>query len=117
MLSIKSGESVKIEFNSAENLDATFVIHMLLTNANVQNATELPLSETSPGNYEGYYTATSNMKAEGVSIESYRKRQIRKRNKSHCRWKAVYKWKKAKKIRLLIKNLPAVWGRFFGDGP
>lgn len=66
---IKSGESVKIEFNSEEDLDATFVIHMPLTNASVQNATELPLRETSPGHYEGYYTATSNMKADGARIE------------------------------------------------
>jgi len=66
---IKSGESVKIQFNSEEDLDATFVIHMPLTNASVQNATELPLRETAPGHYEGYYTATSNMKADGARIE------------------------------------------------
>ncbi|KEZ54160.1 S8 family peptidase [Metabacillus indicus] len=66
---IKSGESVKIEFESEEDLDATFVLHMPLTNARIQNATELPLRETSPGHYEGYYTATSNMKADGARIE------------------------------------------------
>lgn len=66
---IKSGESVKIEFNSEEDLDATFVLHMPLTNAGIQNATELPLRETAPGHYEGYYTATSNMKADGARIE------------------------------------------------
>jgi bacillopeptidase F len=42
---------------------------MPLTNASFQNATELPLRETSPGHYEGYYTATSNMKADGARIE------------------------------------------------
>lgn len=66
---IKSGESVKIEFTSEEDLDATFVLHMPLTNASIQNATELPLRETSPGHYEGYYTATSNMKADGARVE------------------------------------------------
>jgi bacillopeptidase F len=67
---IKSGESVKIEFDSEPGLDASFVIHMPLTNAGgVNNATELPMKETSAGHYVGYYTATSNMKAAGAVIE------------------------------------------------
>nr|WGE05975.1 hypothetical protein P5640_09160 [Bacillus subtilis] len=41
---------MKIAFSSAEDLDATFIIRMPLTNAraSVQNATELPLREISP---------------------------------------------------------------------
>ncbi|MFE1245502.1 S8 family serine peptidase [Fictibacillus sp. NPDC058756] len=67
---LKSGESVKIEFDSEPGLDAVFVIHMPLTNAGeVANATELPMRETSEGHYEGYYTATSNVKAPGAVIE------------------------------------------------
>jgi bacillopeptidase F len=67
---LKSGESVKIEFDSEPGLDAVFVIHMPLTNAgDVANATELPMRETSEGHYEGYYTATSNVKAPGAVVE------------------------------------------------
>lgn len=68
---LKKGESVKIEFDSEPGLDATFVIQMPLTNARSQvtNATELPMMETSEGHYEGYYTATSNVKAPGAVIE------------------------------------------------
>lgn len=69
---IEAGESVKVEFESEPGLDATFVIHMPLTNtkgAKVQNATELPIRETSPGHYEGYWTATKNAYAEGAVIE------------------------------------------------
>ncbi|MBH0162434.1 S8 family peptidase [Fictibacillus sp. 26RED30] len=67
---LKSGESVKIEFDSAPGLDAVFVIHMPLTNAGgLANATELPMRETSEGHYEGYYTATTNVKAPGAVVE------------------------------------------------
>lgn len=68
---LSSGESVKISFNSREKLDATFVIHMPLTNARskLQNTTELPLREVSSGTYEGYWTATSTAKAKGAIIE------------------------------------------------
>ncbi|GGB64681.1 S8 family peptidase [Fictibacillus barbaricus] len=67
---LKSGESVKIEFESEPGLDAIFVIHMPLTNAgNLANATELAMRETSEGHYEGYYTATSNVKAPGAIVE------------------------------------------------
>ncbi|GAA0329490.1 bacillopeptidase F [Bacillus carboniphilus] len=64
---LKSGESVQIEFYSEPGLDATFVIHMPLTN--VTNATELPMMEMEDGRYVGYYTATSNVKADGALIE------------------------------------------------
>ncbi|MDT9025557.1 S8 family serine peptidase [Rossellomorea yichunensis] len=68
---LKKGESVKIEFDSEPGLDATFVIQMPLTNARAQvsNANDLPMMETSEGHYVGYYTATSNVKAPGAVIE------------------------------------------------
>ncbi|WP_205317705.1 S8 family serine peptidase [Oceanobacillus zhaokaii] len=65
---LKSGETVKIEFDSEADLKATFVIHMPLTNT-VQNATELPMMETADGHYVGYWTATSNAHAKGAVIE------------------------------------------------
>lgn len=68
---LKNGESVKIEFDSEPGLKSTFAIKMPLTNAGGQlnNATELPMMETSPGHYVGYYTATTNVKAPGAEIE------------------------------------------------
>jgi bacillopeptidase F len=67
---LKKGESVKIEFISEPGLKATFAIHMPLTNLiSVQNATELPMMEVSPGYYVGYYTATKDMVADGAMIE------------------------------------------------
>ncbi|TYS69108.1 S8 family serine peptidase [Sutcliffiella horikoshii] len=77
---LSAGESVKIEFNSAEGLRATFSIRMPLTNAsmmmqgndvnyNLNNAVELPLMEQSPGYYVGYWTATSSVVASGAEIE------------------------------------------------
>jgi bacillopeptidase F len=69
-VTLKKGESVKIEFTSEADLDATFVLHMPLTNiAQVSNATELPMREVSPGYYVGYYTATKDMVADGAVIE------------------------------------------------
>lgn len=70
-VNLSSGESVKISFHSREKLDATFVIHMPLTNARskLQNTTELPLREVANGTYEGYWTATSTAKAKGAVIE------------------------------------------------
>lgn len=65
---LKSGESVKIEFTSEEDLDATFIIRMPLTNI-TSNATELPIREESDGTYVGYWTATSNIEVEGAEIE------------------------------------------------
>ncbi|RSD29097.1 S8 family peptidase [Mesobacillus subterraneus] len=68
-VTLKKGESVKIEFTSEADLDATFVLHMPLTNVQTTNATELPLREVSPGYYVGYYTATKDMVADGAVIE------------------------------------------------
>ena len=66
-----SGDTVKIEFDSAPNLDAVFSILMPLTNivGASANALELPMQETSPGHYVGYYTATRNVVAPGAKIE------------------------------------------------
>lgn len=68
---LESGDSVKIEFDSEPGLDATFSILAPLTNARAatSNAVELPMRETSPGHYVGYYTATKNVKAPGAAIE------------------------------------------------
>ena len=67
---LKSGESVKVEFDSEPGLDAVFSILAPLTNARtVSNATELPMRETSPGHYVGYYTATTNVKAPGAEVQ------------------------------------------------
>ncbi|QTM97927.1 S8 family serine peptidase [Sediminibacillus dalangtanensis] len=64
---LQAGESVKIEFDSDADLDATFYIKMPLTNLS-NNATELPMTETEDGHYVGYWTATSNVVAEGAEI-------------------------------------------------
>ncbi|MFE4131103.1 S8 family serine peptidase [Peribacillus sp. YIM B13482] len=67
---LKSGESVKIEFDSEPGLTTSFSILMPLTNArSIANATELPMKETSSGHYVGYYTATANVKAPGAVVE------------------------------------------------
>lgn len=68
---LSAGESVKIEFDSEPGLDATFKINMPLTNAraSIANANELPMREVSEGHYVGYWTATSNVEAEGAEIE------------------------------------------------
>lgn len=67
-----SGDTVKIEFDSAPDLDAVFSILMPLTNivGTSSNALELPMQETSPGHYVGYYTATRNVVAPGAQIEA-----------------------------------------------
>ena len=70
-VNLKSGKSVKIEFDSEPGLKSTFVIHMPLTDlgGQVQNATELPMIEQSDGHYVGYYTATKGTVANGAVIE------------------------------------------------
>ncbi|ETI66345.1 S8 family serine peptidase [Neobacillus vireti] len=73
-MELKKGESVKIEFTSEPGLKTSFFIHMPLTQTNsvqaqVANATELPMMEVSAGYYVGYYTATKDMKAAGAVIE------------------------------------------------
>ena len=67
---LESGDSIKVEFDSEEGLDATFSILLPLTNLKQSaNAIELPMRETSPGHYVGYYTATKNVKANGAAVQ------------------------------------------------
>ncbi|MEC5424899.1 S8 family serine peptidase [Virgibacillus sp. C22-A2] len=68
---VQAGETVMIEFDSESGLDATFTVHMPLTNITGQpsNATELPMRETTEGHYVGYWTVPSNVLAEGAVIE------------------------------------------------
>lgn len=69
-LNLKTGRSVKIEFDSESGLKPTFVIHMPLTNVgDVQNATELPMMETGNGHYVGYWTVPADTVANGAVIE------------------------------------------------
>ncbi|TMW72542.1 peptidase S8 [Alteribacter natronophilus] len=73
-MNLNAGETVLVSFNAEEGLDATFVIRMPLTNLpsasnQTQNATELPMQETEPGYYVGYYTATANVEAPGAEVE------------------------------------------------
>lgn len=68
---IGEGESVKIDFTSEPGLRATFIVHMPLTNSGskLTNATELPMMETTNGQYVGYWTIPKNAYAEGAVIE------------------------------------------------
>jgi bacillopeptidase F len=66
---LQVGQTVQIEFTSNPGLDATFVIHMPLTDlSQPNNAIELPMQEQEEGRYVGYWTAT-NVVAEGAAIE------------------------------------------------
>lgn len=70
-LHLKTGKTAKIEFDSTAKLDASFVIHMPLTDVekSIANATELPMREVSPGHYVGYWTVPSGITAKGAQIE------------------------------------------------
>lgn len=71
-LYLDRGETVRIEFDSEPGLNASFVVQMPLTNLKLNglaNVNELPMMETAPGHYVGYYTATSNVVANGAQIE------------------------------------------------
>ncbi|MET3575197.1 S8 family serine peptidase [Bhargavaea ullalensis] len=65
---LKTGQSVKFEFDSEPGLKASFIMHMPLTNTTA-DATELPMMETSPGHYVGYWTAPSGLTANGARLE------------------------------------------------
>lgn len=67
-ITITTGRTVKIEFDSEPGLKPTFVIHMPLTNL-VQNATELPMIEQGNGHYVGYWTVPADTVANGAVIE------------------------------------------------
>ncbi|MCW1928131.1 S8 family peptidase [Bhargavaea beijingensis] len=66
---LKTGQSFKFEFDSTPGLKASYVIHMPLTNLPSANPTELPMMETSPGHYVGYWTVPADMKANGAQLE------------------------------------------------
>lgn len=70
-INLKKGNSVKIEFDSEPGLTSTFVIHMPLTDlgGQVQNATELPMTEQLDGHYVGYWTVPKGIVANGAVIE------------------------------------------------
>lgn len=70
-LHLIAGETVKIEMDSEPGLHPTFAIRMPLTNARagLSDANELPMMEIGEGHYVGYWTATSNLVAEGAEIE------------------------------------------------
>ncbi|EZH65557.1 hypothetical protein DH09_18230 [Bacillaceae bacterium JMAK1] len=65
-MSLTAGQSVKISFDSEPGLDAVFSIRLPLTS---QSPTELPMWESSPGNYVGYWTAIRNLSVQGAEIE------------------------------------------------
>lgn len=68
-MTVSTGESVKVEMDSEAGLDATFSIHMPLTNGiQADNATELPMQEESDGHYVGYWTVPQGVKADGAVI-------------------------------------------------
>ncbi|GEN84926.1 bacillopeptidase F [Sporosarcina luteola] len=69
---LMTGKSVKLEFDSAPGLKASYIIHMPLTNVgdkDVTNATELPMREESPGHYVGYWTVPLGVTADGARVE------------------------------------------------
>ncbi|MGG0656512.1 S8 family serine peptidase [Rummeliibacillus pycnus] len=70
-MTLSTGKTVKIVFDSEPDLKASFFIHMPLTNVNdtAQNATELPMSEESAGHYVGYWTVPDGTVADGAVIE------------------------------------------------
>ncbi|WP_285859169.1 S8 family peptidase [Bhargavaea ginsengi] len=68
-VNLKTGQSFMFEFDSTPGLKASFVIHMPLTNLPSTNPTELPMMETSPGHYVGYWTVPAGMKANGAQLE------------------------------------------------
>ncbi|MFJ7934673.1 S8 family serine peptidase [Sporosarcina sp. NPDC096371] len=70
-LHLVTGKSVKIEFDSEPGHKASFVVHMPLTDVDMysENATELPIVETSPGHYVGYWTVPFGAVAKGAVIE------------------------------------------------
>lgn len=68
---LETGQSVMIEFESEPGLRTSFIVHLPLTDfvMSPMNATELPMMETTPGNYVGYWTVPQNAYADGAVIE------------------------------------------------
>ncbi|MFB4159706.1 M14 family zinc carboxypeptidase [Geomicrobium sp. JSM 1781026] len=65
---LAAGESVRIAFDSDPGLNAVFSIRLPLTSQS-QPPTELPMWESSPGQYVGYWTAIRNLSVQGAEIE------------------------------------------------
>ncbi|MBS7530821.1 S8 family serine peptidase [Hazenella sp. IB182353] len=73
-ITLKSGESVKIELDSETDLKASYIIRMPLANPvrsmKTSSITEFPMMEDGEGHYTAYYTATSNLKnIQGAVVE------------------------------------------------
>ncbi|HEY4602222.1 MAG TPA: S8 family serine peptidase [Cerasibacillus sp.] len=67
---LESGDSIKIEFESAPDLNATFAVYLPLANlSSTDNPVELPMMEVSPGKYVGYWTVPKGVQANGGQIE------------------------------------------------
>jgi bacillopeptidase F (M6 metalloprotease family)/subtilisin family serine protease len=66
---LKAGQTVLISFDGESGLDASFVVHLPLTNLQTTNVTELPFMETSEGHYVAYWTVPSGVLADGAVIE------------------------------------------------
>jgi bacillopeptidase F len=62
-ISRQTGKSIMITFDSAPGLQAKFAIRAPLTDLSMRtnNAYELPMMETTPGHYVGYFTVPSNL--------------------------------------------------------
>ncbi|GIO25903.1 S8 family peptidase [Ornithinibacillus bavariensis] len=66
---LKAGQTVLISFDSEAGLDASFAVHLPLTNIQSSNVTELPFVETTAGHYVAYWTVPSGVQANGAEIE------------------------------------------------
>lgn len=73
---VNTGETVLIEFDSEEGLQASFAIHAPLTNlsgdliaSSIKNVNDLPMTEVSPGHYVAYFTVPANLVALGAQVE------------------------------------------------
>lgn len=67
---LESGDSIKIEFESAPDLKATFSVYLPLANlSSADNPIELPMMEVSSGKYVGYWTVPKGVTANGAQLE------------------------------------------------
>ncbi|GGA81133.1 S8 family peptidase [Ornithinibacillus halotolerans] len=66
---LQVGETVMITFDSESGLDASFTIHLPLTNIQTNNVNELPMHEMSDGHYVAYWTVPRGVEANGAVIE------------------------------------------------
>ncbi|TCS96705.1 S8 family peptidase [Hazenella coriacea] len=71
-LSLKTGQTLKIELDSDEKVQGSFKVRMPLVNPvkSPNSVTEFPLVEVGSGHYVGYWTVPSNLKeVEGAVVE------------------------------------------------